>query len=49
MDGSGLQAQGGGEDVQQPKNPGPKPINFLPNKKLMTVMKFFLNQPPKLL
>ena len=27
--GSGLLAQGGGEDVQQPKNPGPKPIKWL--------------------
>ena len=33
---------GGGKAVQQPKNPGPKPIKclFLPNKKLMVVMKF---------
>ena len=32
----------GGEDVQQPKNPGPKPIKclFYTNKKLMTVMEF---------
>ena len=39
--GSGLLAQGG-KDVQQPKNPGSKPIKcpFLPNKKLLTVMKF---------
>ena len=39
---SGLLAQRGGGDVQQPKNPGPKQkkIPFLPNKKLMTVMKF---------
>ena len=29
-----------GKDVQQPKNPGPKPIKCIPNKKLMTVMKF---------
>ena len=27
--GSGLLAHGGGEDVQQPKNPGPKPIKCL--------------------
>ena len=42
--GSGLLAQGGGGGVQQPQIPGPKPIfhkmHFLPNKKLMTVMKF---------
>ena len=27
--GSGLLAHGGGGDVQQPKNPGPKPIKCL--------------------
>ena len=30
--GSGLLAQGG-KDVQQPKNPGPKPISALSTKK----------------
>ena len=39
--GSGLLAQGGGGDVKQPKNPGPKPINaFSTNKNLLAVMEF---------